>query len=260
MSTVISKFSLVPNFYGGFEFLWEVDSTFSDPFPWQFYVEESRTPSGDFTALSPAITNLFRWKEKEPRLISMDNSRYFRIKLTTPRATYISYEIAQHTALDRQSFLYLREIMRKELLHQKNLAGIEVDVWLRASFGPYCDCVDPITKDVLTTRCPKCFGIGRTPGYHGPYNTWAILTPMQKVKEFRDDNTEPVPNYGVSSGRLIAVPELKTNDIVIDNTTDRRYYITGVQELVSLRRIPIVQDIKLNLIPVSDSAYMVGVV
>ena len=256
MSTPIDHFYILPNFNGGFEFIWTIDPVFSDLFPWSFVVEEARVPGGPFVSISPSI-NVYRYKETTPRLISPDNSLFFRLKFTTAKAVYYSPVIAQHTQIDRDSYLLIREIMRKEVLQQHNLSGVLVESWIRASFGPYCDCIDPITKDIITTRCPRCFGIGRVPGYHGPYITWCTFEPVQKSKGLQDDNTEPDQTFK-TSGRLISVPELKTGDIIIDRTTDRRFYVDSVQNLMELRRVAIVTNVALNLIPTSDSVYGVG--
>ena len=256
MSNIIERFYLCPNFYSGFTYVWVINPTFSDPKPWSFIVEESNIPDGPFKPISPSIA-IYSYSETAPRLLSPDNNLYFRIKFTTAKAVYYSTVIAPHTTVDRKSFLIIREIMRKELLQQRNMSGVPVNVYIRASFGPYCDCIDPVTKDVLTTRCTDCFGVGRTPGYHGPYVTWATFNPVQKGKNLIDDNTAVKQEFATGA-RIISVPELKTGDIIIDKTTDRRFLVGNVNSLTELRRVPIVSNVDLRLIPVSDSIYGVG--
>jgi len=252
----IERFYLLPNFASGFTFIWTVDTVFSDIPPWTFVVEEAKIPDGPFVAISPELKT-YQFQETGPRLISPDNNLYFRIKFTTGKGVYYSAVIAPHTRVDRSSFLLIREIMRKEMLQQRNMSGVVASVYIRASFGPYCDCIDPITKDIITTKCPNCFGIGRVPGYHGPYTTWVTFEPVQKGKALQDDNTAPKQAFK-TSGRLISVPELKTGDIIIDRSTDRRFYIDSVQNIMEIRRVPVVSNVALNLIPTSDSIYMVG--
>lgn len=255
-SNPIEHFYLLPNFVQGFTYFWYIDPVFADPFPWKFVVEEAKVPAGPFVAISPELT-VYRYQETGPRLISPDNNLYFRLKFITGNGTYYSPAISPHTQIDRSSFLLIREIMRKEMLRQRNLSGVVADVYIRASFGPYCDCIDPITKDIITSQCPKCFGVGRTPGYHGPYLTWVTFEAVQKAKGLQDDNTAPKQAFK-TAGRIISVPELKTADIIIDKTTDRRFYVDSVQHIMEIRRVPVVSNVVLNLIPVTDSIYKVG--
>lgn len=255
--TVITSFKIYPNFYAGFEYTWEINTTLADRYPWKFVVEQSDTPYDKFIPASPELTNVYRYREDKRRMVSKDNVLHFRLKMTTPAGVYYSDVIDPHWQLSKPDFLIARRMMHDEYLGQRNHVGVLVDVWIRCFFGPVCTCVDPITKDVLKQSCPLCYGTGRQPGYHGPYTTWCTYSPVKKQKGLQDDNTGPISNYSIS-GRLTAVPELKKEDIIIDKASGRYYYVDDVSNDVEIRRTPIVQTAVLKQVPTSSPVYRLG--
>jgi len=255
--TVITSFKIYPNFYNGFEYVWEINSTFAESFPWKFIIEQSDVPYDKFKAVSPELINIYRYSEEKRRMVSKDNVLHFRLKMQTPSNTYYSDVIDPHWQLNKKDFLIARKIMYDEYLGQRNHVGVLVDLWVRVFFGPVCSCVDPITKDVVTFNCPLCFGTGRQPGYHGPYTTWCTFSPVKKQKGLTDDNTGPTSNY-ITSGRLTAVPELKKEDIIVDKASGRYYYIDSVNNVAELRRVPLAQTVELKQVPTSSPIYKLG--
>lgn len=255
--TIITSFRIYPNFYQGFEYTWDVNTTLADPFPWKFVVEQSYTPYDKFEPITPVLTNVYRYLETKRRMVSKDNVLHFRLKMTTPAGTYYSDMIDPHWQLNKTDFLICRRMMHDEFLGQRNHVGVLVNVWIRASCGPVCSCVDPITHDVVKFDCPLCFGTGRQPGYHGPYTTWCTFSPVKKQKGLQDDNTGPLSAYE-TSGRMTGVPELKKEDIIVDKTTGRYYYVDVVSNDTEFRRVPIVQTVGLKQVPTSSPIYKLG--
>ena len=257
-STPITEFSVSPTYYTGFKYTWNVNTTLSDPLPWIFTIEQSETPYEKFGAISPGLVNLYQYQEITRRMISKDGVLHFRLKMVTPVATYYSEVIDPHAQLSKSDFLIVRKIMHDEYIGQRNMVGVTVDYWVRSSFGPVCTCVDPITKDVLNSDCPLCYGVGRQPGYHGPYTTWCTFSPVQKQKGLADDNSGPASNYAIT-GRLTAVSELKKDDVIVDKTNGRCYYIDAISNVAELRRIPIAQNVVLKQIPTSSPIYKLAI-
>lgn len=251
---MISEFKIYPNYYEGFEFTWNIKTTCSDPFPWQFTIESSDTPYDNFETISPILLNVYRYQETERRLVSKDKVLHFRLKMVTPVSTYYSDVISPYWHLNKEEFLIARKIMHDEYIGQRNLVGVQSDVYIRAVSGPVCSCVDPITKDVLTLDCDKCYGTGIQPGYHGPYTTWCTFSPLNKQKGLQDDNTGPISNYALY-GRITAVPELKKEDIIVDKTSGIYYYIDDINNIAELRRVPLAQMVALKQIPTSSPVY-----
>lgn len=256
MSESFTKVSILPHYATGFVFIWEVSQSIMDKAPWTFVVEQAPTADGPWTADSPEVVNLNSWTEPERRLINKDLVIFFRVKLTTgSNNTYYSAVRAPYYDLNRREFLIARDIMRREVLHAKTMAGGLARVWLRSTFGPKCTaCKDPVTDDILDTACPICYGTGRNPGFYGPFDLWCVPTPTQRDTVMAPDGTgtrEPI----VNTFKTIGFPHVKDGDILVDTVTGKRYYTDMVAQAVELRGYPLVQQIEGREIPVSDPVY-----
>ena len=175
--------------------------------------------------------------------------------MVTKVRTYYSSPREPYMDLGRREFLIARDIMRREVLHAKTLAGGLAKVWIRSTFGPRCTvCRDPVTDDVLNSACPVCYGTGRNPGFYGPFDLWFVPTPTQRDTVMAPDGTgtrEPVSNVL----KTIGFPHMKDGDIIVDTSSGKRYYSDSVVQAVELRGYPLVQQIEGREIPTSDPVY-----
>jgi len=237
-------------------FTWEVSAGFTAGGPWIFYVERGITQNGPWTVLSPPLTNQYAWATTERLVAPKDPVLYFRVRMVTPDAKeYLSPVIMPYGTLDRREFLIVQEIMRKELLQMEQMAGVPITIWLKAIFGPVCDeCRDFVTGDILKQDCPYCFGTGVKPGYHGPYCSWGTFSPIRRQKMMQPDQTTTQEPYSVQL-RMLGVPRLKKDDVIVDSRADKRYYVDTIQNATEIRRIPVIQDIVANEIPTSSPLY-----
>jgi len=259
MSSPFTKVSILPSYAKGFTFLWEISAGFGDALPWTFQIEEGPGPEGPWTVISPTLTNIFAWSEvNKKRIVGKDLILFFRIVMTTPKATYISQIRTPYGDLDRRDYLIVRDIMRREVLQQETMAGIQALMWSRSVWGPKCEaCRDPITGSIINSRCGECFGTGYLPPYHGPYQIWATFTPTKRNKEQKPDGTGTIQLYTWDI-RMVGFPYAKDNDIIIDMAADKRYVIDGVADLTEIRRIPVIQSLHAKELPTSDPAYKLG--
>lgn len=258
MSTPFLHVGLTPSYAAGFTYAWELSDSCSDPAPWTFQVEQAAAPDGPWDVISPVISGAYRWTESKPRRNNKNDILYFRVRLTTPKATYYSAVISPYGDLERREYLLVRDMMRRELLHARTLAGVQGQLWLVSTFGPKCPvCLDPITDQIRDTNCKSCFGTGRVPPYNGPYETWWTVSPVKRTTQMAEDGTgtrEP-KSFEI---RMIGSPPAKKNDLVVDVRTDKRYYVDVVQVVAELQRIPVVQNLLVHEAPVSDPAYKIG--
>lgn len=254
MSDVFNKVTILPHYALGFVFSWEISQGLMDKGPWKYVVEEAPTADGPWTAESPELANAF-WIETSRRLINKNLVLFFRIKLITASSTYYSAPRAPYYDLKRREILIARDIMRREILHARTMAGGLAKIWIRSTFGPSCTyCKDPVTNDVLNTSCQYCYGTGHNPGFYGPFELWFVPTPTARDTIMSPDGTgtrEPV----VNTFKTIGFPHLKDGDILVDTGTGKRYYSDQVSQAVELRGYPLVQQIEGREIPVSDPVY-----
>jgi hypothetical protein len=54
---------------------------------------------------------------------------------------------------------------------------------------------------------------------------------------------------------LIGFPFIKDRDIIVDIKSDKRYSVDGIEHLTEIRRIPVVQQVRVLELPTSDPIY-----
>ena len=254
-TTPIERVQVCPSYARGFTFEWTVAREFADPGPWLFWVQSAQTDQGPWSDYSPKVENQYVWQQSVPVLVPKDPVLYFRIRLQTPNGEYFSGVRTPYGDLNRNDFLQAREIMRNEIVQAQQKAGILGQVWMKAIFGPRCTvCTDPITGEVTNPDCKTCKGTGRVPGYHGPYLAWMTFTTRQRDKHMKPDEMGPHEDY-VHMVRMIGSPLLKKDDVIVDPNADRRYYVNAVNNVMELRRVPLIQNIEAREAPTSEQIY-----
>jgi len=254
-----TKVIILPNYTKGFIFMWEISNGFSDPLPWNFTVEEGPSHTGPWTSISPTLINTLSWAENNKRLLNKDQVLFFRITLITPNGEYTSAVRTPYADVKRREFLIIRDIMRRELLQQSGMSGVMCKLFCRATFGPVCtDCKDPITGDILNSDCDSCYGTGRKPGYYGPYDIWLTITPRKRDNNMAGDGTGTRQQY-THNMRMIGFPYVKGEDVVVDITNGKRYYVDIVNVETEIRRVPIIQTLIAHEAPVSEPIYKLDV-
>lgn len=258
MSDVFTQFRILPGYATGFTFSWAITQSLADPLPWKFYVDQAPSSIGPWETLSPALTNTYMWFDGTKRIVSKDPVLFFRVRLQTPKAEYISFIKTPYAEVNRREYLIIQDIMRRELLQQKDMAAVLSKLWIRATFGPKCPyCADPVTGEVTTANCKYCLGVGRLPPYNGPFDMWTTISPTQRNLELKPDGTglsQPYTWYIRMIGTVLA----KDNDVIVDVTSDKRYIVDGVNNELEIRTVPVIQMVHARELPVSDPLYRLG--
>lgn len=251
-------FRISPNYLGGFLYSWEMAGGFNDPAPWIFQVQKGPTENGPWEAISPEVANVIAWHDSGGKnLYGKSNILYFRVTLRTPGKMYFSHAVQPYGDLSRREYLLAREIIRRESLRARVLAGVECDVYIRSIFGPKCTyCIDPVTGDVRDSHCRKCLGTGRYPAYFGPHRMMLSFSPdVAHSKVNSNDGTHETRTF---EALAIGNPVLKKGDVVIDRAQDKRY-VVGVSSIVAeVRRVACLQKLGFDEAPLSDSIYRIG--
>lgn len=262
MSEPVVRLDVTPSYTSGFLFRWDVDPAFQGTPPWSFYIERAETHTGPWTEISPVQTDLYMWAGPgNIYVVNRDpNVMFFRVRMMANGNTYYSLPITPYGSLERRDFLLVQEIQRKELLMARVQSGVPGQIFLKSLYGPACPlCRDFVTGESTTENCSSCYGTGRVPGYHGPYPGWFVFNPERRSKGLENDN-QGVHEHPKFNIRLIGFPRLKKDDVIVDSTSDRRYYVDTVVAVAEIRRIPIVQDIVGNEITRTSAAYKLGTV
>jgi hypothetical protein len=259
MDTPFDTVTILPSYLNGFTFLWTISPGFADKFPWKFHVELGHTDAGPWEDISGELENVYAWVEPTRRRIqaTKDPHLFFRITLTTPSGAYESQIKTPYGDLCRREYLIVQEIMRQVHLEQQHIAGVPAKLWSKAAWGSPCTvCRDPISGSVTDSDCAECFGTGRQPAYHGPYEVYATFSPQKRDKQQKKGG--PTQLY-TRSIRMVGFPAMKDDDILVDAADDKRYIVDGVAHQMEIRKVPVVQHATAHLLPTSDAAYRLGV-
>jgi len=256
----IARFDVLPDYGAGFAFHWRMRGGFNDPMPWRYRVQMSLSQEGEWHDISPEIVDSMAWKSPDRIRVNKSSVLFFRLVMDTPSGHYESDARTPYGDLSRDEFLIAREIMRREVLHMSKMAGVECKVWSVANYGPRCPhCLDPITGHSRDNHCRYCLGTGFYPAYRGPFGVWCLFTEnnQHQLKEGADGNgMQEEKSFNI---RMVNCIPVKKNDIIHDDRSAKRYYVSQVQSSAELRRVPLVQTVVASEIAVTDPAYTVGV-
>ena len=257
----ILRLELTPSYYYGFAFAWSVASDFTDPGPWVFAVQRAYNVPDDWDEFSPPLANRYRWQDTTRTLVSKDTVLYFRVRLVTPKGTYYSEPVAPFGTLSRREYLLIKEIMRKETLHARTMAGFLGDFYIRNVYGPRCPvCLDPITGDIRSSNCPACLGTGYVPPYHGPYQMWMTAAggDAGDATTFSSDGSGTVEPRNITV-RTVGSLAIRTGDVLIKPDHDKRYIVKTSDMVAELRDVAVIQSITGSEASKSDPIYRLNI-
>ena len=258
MTDAIQRVYVVPDYCKGFVYHWDVRPDFEDPGPWQFLVQAAETQAGTWRDISPVLTNVFAYRASGPLRINKSFVLYFRVLMRTPNGIYESLPVSPYGDLDRREFLIGRDIMRMEVLHHSKLGGVEMDVWSASTWGPRCDCRDPVTGHVRDSKCPKCLGTGYAPPYHGPFRVWgSFSTDAQHQTGFNEGGDGVSERKPFTIDMVSSVP-MKKNDVVRDMRSGKMYHVDSVVVKTEIRRVPLLQQCSVAEAATTDPVYSIG--
>ncbi len=242
---MINRLNIIPNYFEGFTFVWEVGVSSAPEMPWEFVVQESQTGVEGFKDITPTITNVLAYTEDAPRKkFNKNPGPYFRIKFLNDGSYSPVHGL--YGDLPKQEFLYLQEIMRKEALQMQNMSGVQVMIWQKMHSGKQCtECTDPITGEVLDSNCLACLGTRFITGFFGPYCTLATFSTTQTNKK-HEQNGHGVEDERFYSVRMVGFPLVVKDDLIVDVKSQRVYTVHETGYLLEIRRIPAVQEIQVT--------------
>jgi len=257
---IFQQFDIFPNYYGGFTFGWLLKKQAEVPQPLVFNVQYSPTGLSDWEDHSPAVEG-YTWAEECRNRKNKNNNLFFRVKATFGEDNDVCYSDVQ-TAFGGQelkAYAYSKEIMRKEVLQMRGLAGVEINIFKKMHKGEECtECLDPITKKVMDPTCEVCGGTGFLDGWYGPFPAFGTFSVRTIHKKHAKDGAFVEDDRGHKI-RLVGSPLLLRDDMIVDTTNNLRYIANIISNLTELRRIAVIQEITANELETSDIRYSVGI-
>lgn len=251
----ITKVDVYPDYSRGFTFTWSVNPDLEEPGPWEFLVQSGQSETGGWRDISPVLSGVSAWSSNGGIRVGKGYALFFRVLMRTGSGVHVSHVVTPYGDLGRQEFLIGRDVMRREMLHCRKLAGVEVDLYRQGSWGPWCPCRDPVTGQVRDSHCPNCLGTGRLPPYHGPFRTWCLFSEDSRHSLEHAQGGMGMSEQRAFSARMVASVPLAKNDVVHDVRSGKRYYVDRPSIVAEIRRVPLVQSCVVNEVAVTDPVY-----
>lgn len=247
------KFIIYPKYRTGFSFAWELVHTCAKPMPWKFVIQKSEDRGTTWEDFSSIVTNLFLYESTTKTIGNLEPNLEFRVKFTAADNS-IEYSFTKHPYgdLNKREFLLFKEIFRKELLLMTKSSGTVCDLW---KMSPYkelpSDTLDPITGDIINPD--KAFPAM----YVGPYKLYAAFNPLPRKKDM-DERGDGLAEKNETQAKVLGYPFINNEDVLVDIDRDKRYYVSDITNVAEMRRIPIIQQMVLNEVPVTEPIYKLG--
>jgi hypothetical protein len=248
---------------GGTRVMWELQDDFRDPLPHSYLLQVSRTgnpDADDWTDVGLPVENAFYAIDGEQRVWGKTNWTHYRVRLSTPNATYYSEPTDGIGVLERRGWRLAKDILRRERLRMR-YGGIEGYLLKRRHYGPKCPtCLEFQTEEVTDPECPTCYGTGFQCGYFYPMGCiWADLSPKTKRKHIDDQGMRGTVSDIIVTGRMLMLPLIQEYDVWVNAKTDDRYYLHSIQNVAEMRGVPLVANVEMRPAPFTDIIYDVPI-
>ena len=242
---------------------WQLERTFNEPGPYVFQLQLGKTglrDAVDWVNIGAPVVNGYNAYDPEWRKAGYDLLDHYRVVLTTPTSVYVSQAANCYGDLPERDWLLAREIIRKEQLRFKYVA-VPGYLLKPFRFGKPCRrCRDQLTQEVLDSDCPVCNGTGFEIGYHPPLSLqcWDIST--QTIQEDVDAQFKGMTRHNpYITARVIGFPAINKSDIWVNGSSDERWLVETIQVAAAIRNVPVVYQVKMGLLPFSNTAYAIEI-
>lgn len=218
---------IIPS-YGKKEALikWDVDANY---LAGNFIIQKSSNGITYWDTIGSGI-GLTEYKDTDFIIHNKQEQTYYRVIIQLNKQRYESNSIAVFDKLKRKEYGILHRMMQLEHYRMANVGnGIQAIILKQKYSGEPCYCVDPTTdQHVGSTLCDKCYGTGIVGGFDKPINIYMdIINHKVDVKLLpTGEGSDDIAQFKF---RIIAYPELKPGDLIVNPRTDDRYVVDSVE-------------------------------
>ena len=231
---------------------WTMKHTFRPAGSTDFYIEKARS-GGEWEEVAGPITDECTYIDVDRWNYNKDMNTFYRIRYDKGTLDWeYSIPVRAIGNWTRKEYALARELARKELLSYERL-GLPGVLLKRREWGEVCSCCDYDTDEPVDGQCTLCFGTGITGGYFAPItltvNPLQRSHLMQRTDQALQDDTKRLV-------RCVAYPTLiKENDLWLDSHNGTRWVVRGVKDATELKGVPVIYELSLNRLPMTDVIY-----
>lgn len=258
-SWVFGELAVMPLIRGGTRVSWALHPQFKDAAPYTFQLQFGRTGNplaDDWEDVGPAVTDTYYADDASQRLFGMQPRCFYRVKLTTSFAEYVSRPANIWTTFDFADTQRVRNLLSQASRRLQFKGGNEGYLLKRRVFGEACPvCVDRMTDETRVPSCEICYGTGVTGGYFEPYPCSYVEFTLKSTREHVSD-MGTLNDGPVSSCRMLNQPFVNSYDVWVDRDADTRWFIHSIKSEVEVRSIPILLfPVEFRMAPFSHIIY-----
>jgi hypothetical protein len=238
---------------------WEIDPTFSATGEHLYQLQASHSgvrTADDWVDVGAPMVGVGWLYDPDKRMYGMSTTLNYRVVLVADGVTYVSMPAPPYGVLSAADWATAREIIRKERLRLRVLAGSSGYLLKAKRYGVVCSCVDPVSGEVQNSACLESYGLKFVGGYHQAVACWLGEPPIGSSRETVSyDPPRGTVRYVEGWWRMVADLPVVQQDAWVAAGADERYYVHDVKEVAVIRGVPLVYDVLLKLAPRSDVLY-----
>lgn len=167
--------------------------------------------------------------------------------------------VGAFAVLSRKEFGVASKIIKLEAVQLRTRSPALL-LKLNPAAEPCPSCVDVTTGQRLTTSfCGRCFGTGKLSAYFASLPTFVwFRTATDRSKVAKEDGSGLVDEH-VSKARMLAVPPLDREDMIVEPAMDRRWLVETIQVGLFNGKVPVTCDLTLRRLATTDARYRLPV-
>lgn len=239
---------------------WIVDPRIRDA---EFYVYKKWDGGSEWELLSTSPTYGTTFVDTNFYIPNKEQVPAYRVLALLGDEEYISPDVALFSKIDRKAFGVAQNII-KSLYCQARADGIPVLYYPAIKNGKMSSSLDDTTGQRVSATCEDTdsdtsdYGTYYEHGYYRPFLTY--IRPM-KPKLVRQDRLDVgIFDSNILHTEFLAFPPVRTNDLVVDVSTDRRWFVgEGVTANLVKSVIPVSYNATLSLQNHNEPCYAVPV-
>lgn len=245
------RLSIVANPAGLKTVHWTLNTKAGLPSTLDFYLDKARS-GGPWTNVAGPLTDACHAVDPVRWNWNKDKNSFYRVRFQLDGEWQYSTPTQAIGKWTKEDYTVAKEICRREYLLLRR-AGQDGLLLKRKEWGEQCSCVDYDTKEVTNDNCEICLGTGIVGGYH-PGITLPILCdqPSGRTREFKDVGLAQDESQ---VARVVAYPLISPDDVWVNANTNERWRVLAVSTVAEIRRVPVVQKLKLAVIPRTNVIY-----
>lgn len=241
---------------------WFMREGFAVALPATFQLQVGNTGwhlSDDWVDVGPELTDTYQATDAERRAFGKQLTVHYRIKMVDAGGvTYYSQPASALGHLGVRDYIFVRDIIRKWKLRNKNFAGTNGYLLKRRRNGTPCTrCLDPNTNEVLEGNCPVCNGTRFILGYYRPVPETYAATENETIQEELTNEPSGWSLPTAITAMFLANPLLSTGDLWVTDGSDLRYYIQKITVKAQVRGVPVLSEVVLRALPFNHVAYKI---